>query len=227
MIKSVSSWICDERELETHITVIFKEVKIQDFLSFSSQFMTKESEFIAFIIKTRDKTFQVRFFKKISQRITVFVSINTQSKTFQIWIFKRISQRIIAFVIKTRYKTFQIIFFRRISRRIIALVIKTRYKTFQSRFFKQISQRFVRERRTILLSHWSTEISSHTRRVRHRSSLLSLWSEEIWILSLWWRKISFLRRTWLLSFWSKEISFNVSKFKILCVTREAKTFDNI
>jgi hypothetical protein len=93
MIKSVSSWICDESEIQTHISMIlsfstrfmtkrkhsdstnvknFSSSRIWIFLLFSIRFMIKRkknSEFIAFIINTRKKTVQIEFFKEISQKV--------------------------------------------------------------------------------------------------------------------------------------------------------------
>jgi hypothetical protein len=149
MIESVSSWICDKRELQIHISMISKS-----FLSFSTQFMTKRkknSEFIALIIKTRKKTVQVEFFKEISQRITVFVT-KTRDKTFQIIFLKKISHRIAALIINIRYRIFQVRFFREISRSIV----REREITIWNEIKLLLSSRF---RRSWLSSFWSKEIS--------------------------------------------------------------------
>ncbi len=238
MIKSVSSWICDERRLQTHISMIFEKARSQSLLSFSTQFMTKEkkdSDYIALIIKTWKKTVQVEFFKRISQRITVFV-IKTRYNTFQIRFFKRISQWIIVFVIKISYKTFQIRFFKRISQEITVFVIKIRNKTFQIRFFKEISHKVIRETffneiKRILsflslwstetrlsslwsedtLSHWSREISSS---LWSREISSPLWHRESCLLSLWQSE------SWLLSLWSRKITFSRETWLLSFWSRE-------
>jgi hypothetical protein len=76
MVKSVSSWTCGGTGLQTHTTMV---------LPSPTQSMAKgkeNPEFTALIIKTR-KTFQARFFKGISQRITAFI-IKIEKNTFQI-----------------------------------------------------------------------------------------------------------------------------------------------
>ncbi len=85
MIESVSDWICSERELESHISMIFEEAKIQDFLQFSIQFMTKreiQHRDVSLLSSSKKKHSDSTDIRNFSlSRIWIFLLLSIQFRT--------------------------------------------------------------------------------------------------------------------------------------------------
>jgi hypothetical protein len=244
MIKSVSSWICDESGIQAHITMISKKsekfssssINARIFVSFSTRFMTK-----------RELTSSTNIRNSSSSRIWILLLFSFQSMTK--------GSEFIALIIKTRYKTFQIRFFKGISHKIVKIVRLShkivRIVTLSHRIVKIVRIRrwsFAESEKTFKISFSSRRLWYISSTVfDQRTSKISISNEIKWLLSflsLWFR------RTWLLSLWSEEISLNAYRqnFSIcresrnftktqtnselelrshLCLTRKATTFDDI